>query len=431
MDKFIGVSILAFTAMIMVFTLMDMGIVGAAAISIAFIMASFCVLLFCGIPAGLRAFYESVWNAQELKLRTFEIQRAREASKVLAFRGGNHLVIRDPSGIPWQVYGPGGGQAELPGGAGMTGEILGPLLPAISWCERLLVIGGPGAGKTSLLLHLTEEKAREGHVIVADSHAAPDSWPPHVQVAGLGRDYPEIKATIKYVCDELDRRYKLRSAGRQKHFEKLFLVIDEGFVLNQFVNIQEELKSILAEGRKVGIGIIFAGHSDRAGALGLLGNKDISSGYEKVIYLSKKTGQHLATVKDGIGDKEGEVYHHPGPWRRAGGSGSGSDTDTVHRHPTPQNMPENGFFGGGVGGVGGVGVSDVYHLGYDPKAEEYVYEPEPARKIYEASDSRAAAVIRMAKAGASISEISKQVFGGKGGRQSRIIKQILSEMGLS
>jgi DNA-binding Lrp family transcriptional regulator len=178
--------------------------------------------------------------------------------------------------------------------------------------DRILLIGGMGVGKTELLRHLAFEKVQDGgRVVIADPHAAPDTWPSFVEVIGKERNYTEIKETIDSICDELDERYKQRAMG-QKHFGKLTLIIDELFVLNQNLDLKKQFKSLLAESRKVSIGLIVAGHSDRAKAIGLLGNKDLVEGFDARVYLRKENGQYICRIQNS-GDHE-RTYFHPGPF---------------------------------------------------------------------------------------------------------------------
>jgi hypothetical protein len=78
--------------------------------------------------------------------------------------------------------------------------------------------------------------------------------------------------------------------------------------------------------------------------------------------------------------------------------------------------------------VSGVGV---YPLPHYPGAAPYVYEGPERREIFETDDTRTAAIIRLYRAGCSITEICKQVFGVKGGRQTKRIRAVLERYGIA
>jgi hypothetical protein len=418
-------------------------IVGAVAAAWIIGAAESLMIRFALIFQALRRIRAET-EKQEMAADFFQVMHPT-AGAVAVDRTGRYFYLQPP--VP-TTPGAGGPQHKEPDPEPVDDgpEIVGPLLPVLEGMNRILLIGGMGAGKTELLRHLAWSKAQQdGHVIICDSHAAPDTWPEFVQVAGIGRNYPEIEGAVNYVCDELDKRYQERAAGTRKAFEPLTLIVDELFVLNQFCDLKAQFKSLLAESRKVHIGLIVAGQSDRAGALGLSGNYDLVSGFEACCYLERlDNGQRVGFIRSG-NRRDGKYYLHPGPFRGRGGSpgrpggpsGPGPsrpswaagawetpcrDTDTE----TPGKYASTGHktsFSGGCRGVG------VYPLSYDPAAEPYAYEGQ-RREIFEASDSRSATIIRMYRAGRSITEICREVLGAKGGRQSKQVKRILATHGL-
>ena len=412
-------------------------------------VGAFTLIWIAGAVEGLLIRFLLVWQSmRRINAETAKQEMAADfyqvnhpvAGAIAVDRAGNMIRLQPPVGQP----GPGKtDQPRDPEPADDGPEIVGPLLPVLEGMNRILLIGGMGCGKSELLKWLADDRVKKGHVVVCDSHAAPDTWPTYCQISGIGRNYPEIEATINWICAELDNRYKQRAAGEKKHFDQITLIVDELFVLHQFLNLGAQFKSLLAESRKVNVALIMAGQSDRANALGLSGNKDLIAGFEAVVYLDRDDhGRYVAEVKSG---KRTRLCLHPGPYRGGrGGSPGGpggpsgpgpSSPSWGGPSPTPGSYTYSSTpgknahtrakwpFSGGCNGVGCKGV------GYEPGAEPYVYEAR-GRHIFEASDGKTAAVIRMYRSGATITEICKNVLGAKGGHQSKKVKKILSAHGL-
>ena len=403
-------------------------------------VGAFTLIWIAGAVEGLLIRFLLVWQSmRRINAETAKQEMAADfyqvnhpvAGAIAVDRAGNMIRLQPPVGQP----GPGKtDQPRDPEPADDGPEIVGPLLPVLEGMNRILLIGGMGCGKSELLKWLADDRVKKGHVVVCDSHAAPDTWPTYCQISGIGRNYPEIEATINWICAELDNRYKQRAAGEKKHFDQITLIVDELFVLHQFLNLGAQFKSLLAESRKVNVALIMAGQSDRANALGLSGNKDLIAGFEAVVYLDRDdAGRYVAEVKSG---KRTRLCLHPGPYRgRSGSSGrpgaggplgetpqGDTDTGTPHRNA---DMGDKWPFSGGVSGVG------VYPLPHHPEAGPYVYEGPERREIFETDDTRTAAIIRLYRAGCSITEICKQVFGVKGGRQTKRIRAVLERYGIA
>ena len=206
---------------------------------------------------------------------------------------------------PVQIAGP--GPSSLP-----------DLLSAISAMDRVLIIGGMGAGKSELLRHLAA--STRGRVKIVDSHAAPDPWPEGIPVIGRGRDYPAIKQEFAGIMAEMDSRYHQRATGERVTFEALTLIIDEFSVLNQFCDLGDTVKALLCECRKVNIRLIIAGQSDRVKALGIQGAGDLKESFDAVVYLKKDASGYHGLI-------DGDRFAHPGifqgrerPFRERSGS---------------------------------------------------------------------------------------------------------------
>lgn len=72
-------------------------------------------------------------------------------------------------------------------------DIKNSLLVDLMDCQRLLLTGGSGAGKTSVLLHIAQERVSKGELLILDSNGFKGKWGNH-RVVGLG--YPSTY-TIK------------------------------------------------------------------------------------------------------------------------------------------------------------------------------------------------------------------------------------------
>jgi len=273
-----------------------------------------------------------------------------------------------------------------------TGPEPEPLLPVLQTLDRILIIGGQGAGKTSLLNWLVEQKLADAHVMILDSHASPFDWPEYAQVVGLGRDYAAIDAAFDAYIAELDRRYKLRATGEQLDFDKRIMVADELFAMNANVDVKNRLKTLLTEARKVNMGVILAGHSERAANIGLDGSKDLLNGYQAQVFLDvDDEGRHVAEVKTG---KRSRRYLHPGPYT-VHGTRYAAKKDPV-RHVPPEKP------------------CTVYHI---PMSKTGATESD-------------AEIIDLYQNGESLNGICRQVVGSTGGKQSKKVKRILATHGL-
>jgi hypothetical protein len=409
------------------------GVVLTAGIAVVVLaVGGFSLIWIAGAVEGLFIRFALIWQSlrrinaetakQEMAADYYQVMHPT-AGAVAVDRAGNMIRLQPPAGAPGA---PGTGSPTKdpePEPVADGPEIVGPLLPVLEGMSRILLVGGMSAGKTELLRHLAYAKSQQdGHTIICDSHASPTTWPNFVQVAGIGRNYPEIEAVVNHVCNELDSRYKLRASGQQKAFEPLTLIVDELFVLNQFCELKQQFKSLLAESRKVNIGLIVAGQSDRAGALGLSGNYDLVNGFEACCYLERlDNGQRVGFIRAG-NRRDGKYYLHPGPYRggrggspgRPGGSSGpgpssppwGTREHGEHRY-TADRSPENGH-------VRREKPRTVYHV-----------------PMYETGAAGIdAEVVDLYRRGESLNNICKRIIGSAGGKQSKRIKAILATHGL-
>jgi hypothetical protein len=229
-----------------------------------------------------------------------------------------------------------------------AGEVMLDLLPAIAALENVLIVGGKGTGKTTLMQWLAAIRAELGRVLIFDSHAHPAKWPAG-HVVGKGRDYQTIWSGMLQLVDLLDRRYKDFAAGA-KHtgeFGTITNMIDEltllpGIIKDLGGDIQAYNKPLLTEGRKVDLCAVWGVHSDRVDALGLKGAADLKECFDAVVYLKNIAGQRYALVDFGEGIDKAKRYRLPGPFvlNAQPAQLAAGDIDTDQAQPVWQVAPE-------------------------------------------------------------------------------------------
>lgn len=283
-----------------------------------------------------------------------------------------------------------------------TPEAVPDLLPVLLSIDRVLIIGGMGAGKTSCLQHLAHARGNQGDCVIIDSHAAPGQWPGNCRIVGIGRDYTTIEQEIGDIMAEMDQRYEALSTGRlaENQFPTLSVIIDEFTVCNQFCDFGSSIKSLLCECRKVGIRLVIAGQSDRASSLGLTGNYDLVQGFEALVYLEKDVaGNRYAEVRK-PNSRDGERYAHPGPY--PGCNFSGNQTGNDYPVYTPYTPDYTDY----------TGCKDTPYTG-----QTGGLTPEEIK------------IISLHDSGNSLSKICAEVFGSKGGNQIKQVKSVLRSAG--
>ena len=211
------------------------------------------------------------------------------------------------------------------------------LMPTIREMENILIVGGKGCGKTTLLQHLESERIPSGKTIALDSHAVPGQWTG--ESIGAGREYEMIKRAMVSLISLMDERHKERTAGMET-FSPITTIIDEFTLLPKLLkkidyDVQDYSFPMLTEGRKVSMSLCWGIHSDRAKPMGLEGAADLKECFDVMIYLKKVKGLYFALCDFGEG-KEDQKYTLPGPFRSQNGS-----TKKTLSLPEPEPEVEN------------------------------------------------------------------------------------------
>ena len=168
-----------------------------------------------------------------------------------------------------------------------------PLMQYLDEAQRCLIVGGSGSGKTTVLQHLVEMK-QNSSIYIIDPHAYPQKW--NGNIVGLGRNYAAIAETLLSLVELMNSRYVEISQGRLDH-PPVTIIIDEWrSITHNLPDAAEAIRTLLTESRKANFSIYVASHSDRAKPLGLQGEYDLKEGFT-VVRLSFKDNQHIAMVE--------------------------------------------------------------------------------------------------------------------------------------
>ncbi len=196
-------------------------------------------------------------------------------------------------------------------------QVGGNLLDTIAPLDNLLIVGGKGSGKTSLMQRIEYIRQATGRTIILDSHAQPAQW--QGDVIGMGRQYADIRNAMVRLLGKLNKRYEKFSTG-QSDFKPVHQFIDEftllpGTLKKIGYNIQDYSIPMLTEGRKVSFNCVWGIHSDRVKPLGLEGMSDLKECFDAIIHLihNKETDERYAFIDYGEGKTETK-FAHPGPF---------------------------------------------------------------------------------------------------------------------
>ena len=203
------------------------------------------------------------------------------------------------------------------------------LLADISTQQRLLLVGGQGTGKTTLLQHIANQRDKTSLVLILDSHNTPSKWASHYRVIGNGRDYEAIQQELEKLVQLMDARYKELASGKvgERRHDLITVISDEWTTLSKNLkNLDALLLPLLTESRKVGIDFILATHSETAQSLGIKGMYDLKDNFDSILRLKNIKGERLVDVDDGL---DLTTYHHPGSFSQLLKSNSNNKLDSI------------------------------------------------------------------------------------------------------
>ena len=142
----------------------------------------------------------------------------------------------------------------------------------------VFIYGNSGAGKTSVMKHVLS--TRSGECVVADPHSEPGKWPKGCMVVGStsrGPNFADIASAIRALVRKMNERYGDMADGKatEGDFKPICLATDEYFaIVNDKVNgkeIAEGIKSLLTQGRKVGLSVVISSQDRSVVSTGFAG----------------------------------------------------------------------------------------------------------------------------------------------------------------
>ena len=153
------------------------------------------------------------------------------------------------------------------------------IMPFREWRATILrapnsiVVGDPGAGKTTFVRAMLTGFAQQGQVVVIDPHATANDW--GVAAVGAGGDYAAVEACLGALGHELTSRYRHMLTHARP--APLTVAIDEvpAIVLHRKATWRNVYPALVFEGRKAGIRTIVIAQSEQVAPLGLDGVGDV------------------------------------------------------------------------------------------------------------------------------------------------------------
>lgn len=255
----------------------------------------------------------------EAKAATFQLETQQAFAQAALAQMQAGLIHIETIDTPKFKAFPAATTERIAGSSTQTADV--PLLPALEKCDNILVVGGKGTGKTTLMQWIEQQRAARAKTIVLDSHARPSQWQGHI--VGIGRQYEAIKGAMVRLTNTLKSRYDSPEYAKgEDAFETIDTFIDEFTLLPKALkdigyNVQSYSIPALTEGRKVNINCVWGIHSDKVTAMGLEGASDIKECFDAIVYLKNVQGERYAICDFGEGKQKDVRYIHPGPFQRS------------------------------------------------------------------------------------------------------------------
>ena len=268
------------------------------------------ILLVITLPIALIALVVGgFWFVRRYLYLREQEQLANQPVREIIIDNRRVIVLNSPNGP--QVYDPiTGTHHDALLGEGENKAHAQDALIALAGEDCVLVYGGRGTGKTSLLKHLVAARQRAGtDVRIIDPHfGANDSWAGYGYgtVVGTALDYDGLETELKAIVGEMVLRFQQRGAHRP-----MLVVIDEwrDFVREKPA-VADLMLKLVTKARKVGIDVMLISHSRNVKALGIQGEGDLRENFT-IVHTQRESGRRWLEVEREGGNV---TYPHPGPW---------------------------------------------------------------------------------------------------------------------
>lgn len=192
---------------------------------------------------------------------------------------------------------------------------LPPLIPALQAAQRLLIVGGSGAGKTTAMLHLIQARRAMGDVLAIDPHGSPPKYGDIASV-GAGRDYESIEQTLNRLLLLMTQRYQEIGAGRvmEGQHPLLSVFVDEWTsIAKKIEQGGDKLATLLTESRKANIHMVVCSHTDQVKTLGIEGQGQLRASFT-IARLTVDRGQRRAFIEPTDPKADPAEYAPPPPF---------------------------------------------------------------------------------------------------------------------
>lgn len=166
--------------------------------------------------------------------------------------------------------------------------------------HAVMVVGGQGSGKSTLVKWLAERRLELGDCVIAvDPHAAYGQWE-GLEVVGAGLNYAAVNEFMQATCDDIERRYLAIATKPDPDLPPITIINEE--MTNQSdecdgKTLQRYDGKLSADIRKTGYKVIKVSHNDTLTTTGgKAGTKKIQDSYIR-LYLESKPDP---SVPDGV-----------------------------------------------------------------------------------------------------------------------------------